>query len=148
MNSIFVDANILLDLIDIKRSRHYKSKYVLKRLLSNNFRIGISEDMISNIYYIAKRAKVDEQKLLNFLQFWIDNVEVLFFGNIVIQKSLAFCKKNLYSDLEDVMQSLCAKENGFECILTEDNEFVRGIIEIKNIDELCMELGWRIESPQ
>lgn len=46
------------------------------------------------------------------------------------------------------MQSLCAKENGFECILTEDNEFVRGIIEIKNIDELCMELGWRIESPQ
>lgn len=46
MNSIFVDANILLDLIDIKRLRHYKSKYVLKRLLSNNFRIGISEDMI------------------------------------------------------------------------------------------------------
>ncbi len=147
MNSIFIDANILIDLIDTNRTRHYKSKYLLKKLLLNNFRLGISEDMISNIYYISKRSKVDEQKLLNYLQFWTNNAEVLFFGNIVIQKSLEYCKKNLNSDLEDVLQSLCAKENGFDCILTEDSAFVRGIIETKNINELCMELGWKIESP-
>ena len=33
MKAVFIDANILLDLIDKNRTRHLKSKEVLKKLL-------------------------------------------------------------------------------------------------------------------
>ena len=57
MKAVFIDANILLDLIDKNRTRHLKSKEVLKKLLLDEYRLGISEDMFSNIYYVQSKRE-------------------------------------------------------------------------------------------
>ena len=136
MKAVFIDANILLDLIDKNRTRHLKSKEVLKKLLLDEYRLGISEDMFSNIYYVSKRAKVDNVKLLEFLEFWRSNAEILSFGKDTIGEAIAYCKENLDSDSEDVMQAMCALKHKFDYILTEDLSFTKSFIENKNLDEI------------
>ena len=50
--------------------------------------------------------------------------------------SIAYCKENLDSDLEDVMQAMCALKHKFDYILTEDLSFTKSFIENKNLDEI------------
>ena len=80
---IFLDTNIVLDIIDSTRNHHEKALQLGSYLLLNDYEIFVSEDMLTTLFYISS----DKQKTLLFIK------EVIFvdwkivpFGTEVIKK--------------------------------------------------------------
>lgn len=119
MNRIFLDTNIVADLIDQTRKNHQESLKLIEHLIINDFTICISEDMLSTLYYISK----DNQSVLNFFQNVIlIDWKILNYGQEVIQEAIKISKEKNY-DLEDLLQCICAKQNQCEAIITNDKKF-------------------------
>ena len=116
MSRIFLDTNILLDILIQDRPNHNYSEALLGKLL--DFDVYVSEDMLTTIYYIAK----EKQKALEFLAFIQTQWYIVPFGADVLKEGIAFAHKH-GSDLEDTLQCLCAKYNKCEAILTSDTSF-------------------------
>lgn len=116
---IFLDTNIILDIIESTRSNHEKALQLGNYLLLNDYEILISEDMLTTLFYISN----DKQRTLQFIKevILVDWV-ILPFGTEVIKKAIDLSiEKNL--DLEDLFQCLCAKENGCSYLITNDRKF-------------------------
>ena len=125
MKNIFLDTNIILDFLDKKRPLHTKAEVLIKKLIIKDYKIYISEDMLSTIFYIGK----DKEKILNFFKTIINRWSVVPYGSTLILEAINFCEKNK-QDLEDAMQCLCAKKYKCTHIVTEDKNFVNCGIKI------------------
>ena len=126
MNSVFLDTNIILDFLDSQRVKHHLAKELIKILTINSYRVFISEDMITTIYYIAK----DKQKVLDFFKVVISKWQVVKFGSDTILDAINMCKITPKTDLEDTLQCLCAKKNSCNYLITSDKSFTKCGIEI------------------
>jgi predicted nucleic acid-binding protein len=116
---IFLDTNIVADIIQKARPNHNNSIKLLEYLILNNYEICISEDMITTLYYILK----DKKTTLGFLEnlVFIDWT-ILIFGEKVLKNAVKLSlEENI--DLEDTLQCLCAKENDCEVLVTNDKKF-------------------------
>ena len=125
MSRVFLDTNIVLDLLTQERKNHLKSKELLTHLLLNNYEIVISEDMLSTIYYIAKNKSATVTFFQAIQEEWI----IVPYGKENIAKALIFSLEN-NSDLEDTLQCFCAKAHDCECVITSDKKFVNCGIDI------------------
>ena len=130
MSRVFIDTNIVLDLLIEDRKNHDKSKQLFSYLILNNYEIVISEDMLSTIFYVAK----NKDKTLNFFQEIQDEWVISAYGKDVLSNSFTFALENS-ADLEDTLQCFCAKENGCEQIITSDKKFVLCGIKIATYDD-------------
>jgi len=132
---IFLDTNIVADLIDGSRPNHAQSLELLKYLVLNNYEICISEDMITTLYYILK----DKESTLGFLQNVVfRDWTILMFGESVLKEAVQVSlDKNL--DLEDILQCLCAKENGCKVLITNDKKFYNCGLSISQTEEFLNE---------
>jgi predicted nucleic acid-binding protein len=119
IRKIFLDTNIVLDLLDDQRPRHTDAKQVLTRLIEADTEIFISEDMVSTLFYIIKNKAL----ALEFFETVCEEWRVVPFGLDVVREAVAACRQNPSLDLEDALQCLCAKANGCELLLTEDKGF-------------------------
>lgn len=135
MNKIFLDINVVLDLIDSTRKGHFDSQNILKYAINNDVEIVISEDMLSTIFYIIK----DKKSVLNFFKVIINEWQIVPFGKNAIDEALDFCLQN-GDDLEDVLQCFCAKEYGCKYLITNDKDFCSCGIECIGAEEF-LELG-------
>ncbi len=115
---IFFDTNIVLDILNVSRLDSDNAKLLWKKLILNDCQIVISEDMLSTIFYINK----NNEKTLEFFKIIQNRWLIVPFGKEVIDNAIDLSlEKGL--DLEDVLQCLCAKENGCEILITNDNKF-------------------------
>jgi len=116
---IYFDTNIVLDMIDPSRHNHSKSIQLLKKFGLQEYQMYISEDMLSTIYYISK----DKTSTLEFFEniIFIDWSILAFGTNVIKNATQEALQKNL--DLEDLLQCLCAKENGCQILITNDKKF-------------------------
>ena len=134
MRTVFLDTNIVLDLLDSYRPAHDLAKELMKESIESGDCITVSEDMLSTIYYIIK----DKQAVLGFIQ-WIQiNWLIVPFGKNVIQQAVELCQQRPEQDFEDALQCYCAKENGCSLLITNDAGFVGcgiNVISIKRISE-------------
>ena len=90
----------------------------------------ISEDMLSTIFYINK----DINQTLEFFKVITKRWEIVPFGKEVIKNAINLSlEKNL--DLEDMLQCLCAKENGCNTFITNDKKFYDCGISVYNANE-------------
>ena len=128
-NRIFLDTNIVLDILVKSRENHGNAKALLMYLLENDYEIVISEDMLSTIYYIVK----NKEKTLSFLQIVQEQWQIVSYGADVISKSLEYALDNA-CDLEDTLQCFTAKANGCQYIITNDKKFVDCNVEIINYE--------------
>lgn len=130
MRNIFLDTNIILDIIDAKRPNNKNIHLLLEYLISNDINIVVSEDMLSTIFYIQK----DKPLVLKFLDSIQKRWIISPFGKSVVKKSIELSlEKNL--DFEDILQCLCAKENGCEALITNDEKFYNCGVPIYNIED-------------
>ena len=107
-----------MDILDKNRNGHIKAKELWKHLVLKEYEIVISEDILTNIYYISK----DKTKILEFLKYIQKSWKIVCFGQNIVKNAIDLSlKQNL--DFEDVLQCLCAKESGCETILTNDKKF-------------------------
>ena len=115
---IYFDTNIVLDIIDSTRKHHNNAKKLWELSTIKHYKIMISEDMLSTVFYINKDQKYTLKIFKIFLKRW----EIVPFGKDVIRRAIELSlNKNL--DLEDVLQCLCAKENGCQVLITNDKKF-------------------------
>ncbi|BAF72496.1 conserved hypothetical protein [Sulfurovum sp. NBC37-1] len=116
--SIYLDINIVIDILDTNRPNSQSAKALLKHLSYENIKIVISEDMLSTIFYIVK----NKQAVLEFFQLIQKRWLISPFGQDVIKEAIKLSlAKNL--DFEDTAQCLCAKENGCMALITNDHRF-------------------------
>jgi predicted nucleic acid-binding protein len=116
--NVFLDANIILDFLNSSRKQHLLSKELIYYIYNVDSTIVISEDILTNIFYIEK----DKIKVLNFFKQIQHKWTISPFGKSVISQSLNLSlSKNL--DLEDVLQCLCAKNNNCDIFITNDTTF-------------------------
>ena len=71
---IFLDINIIIDIIDEARGSHQKAKETLVKIIEEDFEVFVSEDMITAVYYILK-----------------GNVKVLHFFKAILKKWVVKC---------------------------------------------------------
>ena len=122
---VFLDANILLDIIITERKGNPYAKKLWKHLVLNSIDIVVSEDILTNVFYISKNKK----DALTFFELIQDSWKIVPFGKNVIKRAVELSlNKNL--DLEDVLQCLCAKNNDCKILITNDKKFYACGIEI------------------
>ena len=120
MKSIFLDTNIILDFLDSQRQNHNLTRRLLTKIIEDEYRIFISEDMLSTIFYIIK----NKQAALEFFKLILAEWEVIPFGKETITEAIALCLQNVGQDFEDTLQCLCARNAGCELLISRDNHFV------------------------
>ena len=129
MNRVFLDTNIVLDILIQERSNHLKAKELLTYLLLNDYEIVISEDMLSTIYYIARNKSATVVFFQAIQEEWL----IVPYGKENIAKALTFSLDN-NSDLEDTLQCFCAKAYDCEYVITSDKKFADCGMEIVNYE--------------
>lgn len=119
MKKIFLDTNILLDLLDSDRKQHKEAVATIDKIISEDYQIVIAEDMLTTLFYISK----NKPAVLEFLNTIVDEWEVVSFGSEVIKSAIKICQSNAAIDLEDALQCLCAKREKCELLITNDKKF-------------------------
>ena len=127
---VFLDTNIVIDILDSKRPKHLNATKLLEYLIINDIEIVISADMLSTIFYIVK----DKKRTLNFYTVILEDWIVVSFGKDIIKKAIELSLENGL-DLEDTLQCLCAKENGCYALITHDDKFYNCGIDILTTDQ-------------
>ena len=139
IETIFCDANIILDLIDMDRGKIEKARSFVHLALSKDITLFTSCDILTNIYYVA-RKKVDKVLLVEEMLRLVDIFEIIEIDKKLAKDALI---KNLHDsslDFEDLIQLECAISVGCDVIVTEDKKFVKGDVKSLNLDDMLTEL--------
>ena len=135
-NRIFLDANVVLDMLDNDRTGSELAIKLWEYVTINEYEIVISEDILTNIFYISK----DKTKILKFFELILKRWDVVCFGRKVIERAVALSLENGL-DLEDVLQCLCAKEHNCSFLITNDKRFYDCGIKIVNIENFLSKIN-------
>lgn len=103
MNKFFLDANIVVDLIQDRKPFNKDAAQVLLLATANKAELFISTLSIPIIHYLTKKhleEKILREAIDNILKY----INVIALDYEIIQKSL----KSNHKDLEDAMQIFCA----------------------------------------
>jgi len=115
---IFVDANVLIDLIDEKRKFHKEAVKFFQNNLGNMF--YTSYDILTTIYYVVSKYKNPLLDIENLLKL----VKIISFSNEEANKAIELIKKNSkFKDFEDTIQYVLAKKVEADLIVTNDKGF-------------------------
>ena len=132
---IFFDTNIIADIIDEKRLNHLDAIKIMEKVIKDDYIVCMSEDMITTLYYISKSKKETLEFFKNVI--FID-WEILAFDKKILAEAVEISLENSI-DLEDILQSLCAKYNGCETIITHDSRFYNCGVSILNTKQFLDE---------
>ena len=130
---IFLDTNIVLDIVNSERVNNKQAIELWNVLVLKKYTIMLSEEMLSTVFYINK----DKQQTLDFFKVITKRWDIVPFGSKVVSDAIDLSlKQNL--DLEDVLQCLCAKENGCNVFITNDKKFYDCGIKIMTAKEFLL----------
>ncbi len=129
---IFLDANIILDLIDLDRNNQQKTREYLKNHLINSDELYTSCDIFTTIYYVASK-KIEHKQLLEELEKLLTFIEILPIDINTITKAMKISKSTNQKDLEDILQYTCAKDSDCKLIVTNDKKFYSPEITLESI---------------
>jgi predicted nucleic acid-binding protein len=115
---VFLDINVVIDFLDHSRQRHPDAVMLIEYLTVNDYKICISEDMLTTIYYIS----TNKNDVLLFLKAVTTHWQILHFGEETIRSAIAISLEKK-SDLEDVLQCCCAVTSNCESLITNDTAF-------------------------
>ncbi|GHT69402.1 PIN domain-containing protein [Bacteroidia bacterium] len=134
MKRIFIDTNVLLDLL-LKREPHYACialvfDWAVKHK-NNGVALLISSQSIINAHYILKKY-IKEEIVRAALNNVCVTCEIIDLNKDVLVKSLA----SVFGDFEDATQHVCAVTADSDVILTNNGkDFRNSVIPVMNADE-------------
>lgn len=118
MNKVFIDTNIIVDLLDTTRMHSEESRMVIKILTAEAMEVVIGEDMLTTVYYIVKNKK----DVLGFFDVVLRQWSVVGFGLDILTEGVNVSSRD-NADFEDVLQSICASRYGCDMVITNDASF-------------------------
>jgi len=119
---LFIDTNIIIDILDNQRASHINSKKLIRTALVEDTPLAMSDDIITTVYYLSQKL-IKRSELLEFIKFLNQNFTILPFSKSIIDDAVDICQKNTNYDFEDTLQAMCAKQNNYATIITNDKQF-------------------------
>ena len=129
-NKVFLDTNILFDIIDISRHNSNNVKKMFYLAEEKQLSFFISALSVSNIIYVLQnkfnmKAPHLKSKMKNLLQI----VEMIPFDMEIITNALIL----EFDDIEDSFQFMSALKCASDYLVTEDKDFLKKNISNDNI---------------
>ncbi len=137
MKRIFVDTNILVDLLADRKPFSKHATAIFKAAEGNKIMLYTSSHSIATTYYLLKKF-IDDNALREILLGLLEYVSVIPVDTDVLSKGLRSKQK----DFEDAIQIFCASNIiEVDCIVTRNiKDFKGSEILVMAPDELCSKL--------
>ncbi|MDP3466274.1 MAG: PIN domain-containing protein, partial [Sulfuricurvum sp.] len=129
MTKYFLDANIILDLIDSDRGNLITTKEFVREVILKGDELCTSCDIFTTVYYVASK-KLSSQNIIAELEKLLTFIDVIAIDMDTIKEAMGLMKEN--HDFEDLLQYVCALRSRSDMIITNDKTFYRGEIEIRS----------------
>lgn len=133
MKNIFLDTNIIVDLIADRQPFSKFAIHIFSSAEENKITLYTSSHSIATTYYLLKKY-IDEKELRAILYKTLDFIKVVAIDQDVIKKGL----KSKYKDFEDGIQIISATTiEKLDCIVTRNvKDFKDSPIPVLAPDEL------------
>ena len=141
MKKVFLDTNILVDLIADRKPFSKYSIEIFKKAEEKKIKLFTSSHSIATTHYLLKKY-LEEKILRDVLYNLLDYVTIIAVDTDVLKKGL----RSKHKDFEDSIQILCASTiEKIDCIVTRNTkDFRDSEILVLTPDELC--LRWKLDS--
>ena len=137
MKKVFVDTNIIVDLIADRRPFSKFAIEIFTKAEDKKFKLYTSSHSIATTNYLLKKY-IEEKELRNVLYNLLDFIQVIAVDLDLIKKGL----KSKHKDFEDAIQMLCAYSiEKMDCIVTRNIKDFRDCeIPVLSPDELVKKI--------
>jgi predicted nucleic acid-binding protein len=137
MKKVFVDTNIIVDLIADRRPFSKFAIEIFTKAEDKKFKLYTSSHSIATTHYLLKKY-IEEKELRNVLYNLLDFIQVIPVDLDLIKKGL----KSKHKDFEDAIQMLCAYSiEKMDCIVTRNIKGFRDCeIPVLSPDELVKKI--------
>jgi predicted nucleic acid-binding protein len=137
MISVFLDTNILVDLIADRRPFSKHAIEIFKSAEECKIKLYTSSHSIATTHYLLKKY-VEEKELRAILSNLLEFLDVIPVNLDVLKKGL----RSKHKDFEDAIQILCASSiAGIDFIVTRNTkDFKTCEIAVLTPDEMCLKL--------
>ena len=137
MIKVFLDTNILVDLIADRKPFSKHAIEIFKSAEEHKTQLYTSSHSISTTHYLLKKF-VEEKELRDILFTLFEFIEVVPVNLDILKKGLLSSHKNF----EDAVQILCASSiTGINCIVTRNKkDFKTSEIAVLTPDEMWLKL--------
>lgn len=135
MKKVFLDTNIIVDLIADRKPFSKFSIAIFKKAEEKKIKLFTSSHSIATTHYLLKKY-LEEKILRDVLYNLLDYVTVIAVDTDVLKKGL----RSKHKDFEDSIQILCASTiEKIDCIVTRNTkDFRDSEILVLTPDELCL----------
>ncbi len=138
MIKIFLDTNILVDLIADRKPFSKQAIEIFKSTEKNKTQLFTSSHAIATAHYLLKKY-VEEKELRKIIFNLLEFLSVIPVDIDVLKKGL----QSNHKDFEDAVQILCASTiTGIDFIITRNpKDFKTSEISVLTPDEICLKLN-------
>lgn len=130
MAKYFLDANIILDLIDSDRGNIEITREFIKDAIIKGDDLCTSCDIFTTVYYVASK-KLSSKKIIAELEKLLTFIDVIAINIDTIKEAMSLMSEK--DDFEDLLQYVCALRSHSNLIVTNDKNFYRGEIELLSL---------------
>jgi predicted nucleic acid-binding protein len=138
MIKIFLDTNILIDLIADRKPFSKHAIEIFKSTEKNKTKLFTSSHSIATAHYLLKKY-LEEKELRKIIFNLLEFLSVIPVDVDVLKNAL----QSNHKDFEDAVQILCASTiKGIDCIVTRNKkDFKTSEISVLTPDEICLKLN-------
>ena len=115
MEKIFVDSDIVLDLLTGRAPHHLSAATLFSLAEKGKVRICVSSLTFANVHFVLSR-QLNAEKARNILATFKTLVSVLAVNDVVVERALS----SEFKDFEDALQYHTALENRLNVLLTRN----------------------------
>jgi len=129
---VFLDANILVDIVDNSRVLSKESAQLFEFFIQNdeNYELYTSCDLLTTVYYLTKKP-LGKVNALQQIKIFNQTIYVIAFANDEIDEAITLMERNMkYFDLEDTIQYVMARKEKCDYIITNDKKFASGDVPV------------------
>ncbi|MEA1918846.1 MAG: PIN domain-containing protein [Campylobacterota bacterium] len=137
MTKVFLDANVLIDIIDASRPYSEQSSRLFTALVENieRYELFTSCDLMTTVYYILTK-QIEKKEVLEQLKVLNQIITVVEFGNREIDEAISLMQRDKkFQDLEDTIQFIMARKSSCKYIITNDKNFFSHEIMLLNTNQ-------------
>ena len=123
-NKVFLDTNILLDILSSERSSSQSTRALLLKYGDEKAKFVINDLSLNTLYYVG--SKTDRNTTFNFMKDITFNnplFEVYYTKERDLKEVYDYMDKSTNADFEDLLQYAAAKNSGCSVIITNDKNF-------------------------
>lgn len=137
MRSVFIDTNILIDLVADRKPYSKFAIQIFESGESKKLKLYTSSHAIATTYYILKKH-VEDKELRRILEELLEYVSIVAISQDMTKRSL----RSRHKDFEDALQISAAQSiDKMECIITRNiKDFKEAEIPVLSPDEFVLSL--------